>query len=843
METPSRHSFSLNGTTLVFPVPTPIKGENYCRVEVDGNEITDRSKYDIVNNAIVFINSADVPNGSQLDILVVQSDEAIGLLGSTTNMDICADNIADINTVADGMADVNVATANIADITTVATNIADVNVVEDHIANVDTVATNISDVDVVATNIADVTTVATNISDVITVANDLNEAISEVETVADDLNEAISEIEVVSDNITDVQTVGTNITDVNTVATDIANVNTTATDITNVNTVATNIADVNVTATNIQAVIDAYGNANAAAASELAAAASEAAAAASYDDFDDRYLGDKIADPSTDNDGNPLLTGALYFNSSDNTMRVYDGSVWIAAYASLSGALIATNNLNDLTDLAQARTNLEVPHIQGDVFTGDVEAPTFIGDFDGAITDLCKNVTTGTLLKGTPVYQSGTAGNAMEVQAADASSAATMPAVGVVGEDIGAGLEGRIILFGKIRGVDTSSFSEGDTIYVGVGGGYTNTAPTGEGNLIQNLGRVLKVHATNGGGMVMGAGRSNATPNLNQGNIFLGDANNQSTTVALSSVANLYVHPTTSGNVHLPSGGSTDQILGWAADGTGQWVDNPPAVVTSATAPASPYLGMYWLDSSVTPHRLNVYNKMHDGTNDWTWVYINRMPSAAGVTASTNPQLTPSGTANVSFSGASDPDVGHAWDGVGLTWEVINISNAWITTAQSSVSNTMNPTFTFQGSSSINTSGTFTYDIRVTDAQGHQNVKTGFSGSFINQVNLTLGGYDTGNQWYYDSGTIAITVGYINVPSGMPLTQYCYTNLFGDDYIDWISIGGVTVHNGNWSGSRTECHTGTWNINSGNQAVQVGLMRGYESNDRMYVSSWSFRFN
>nr|DAL10536.1 MAG TPA_asm: hypothetical protein [Caudoviricetes sp.] len=35
--------------------------------------------------------------------------------------------------------------------------------------------------------------------------------------------------------------------------------------------------------------------------------------------------------------------------------------------------------------------------------------------------------------------------------------------------------------------------------------------------------------------------------------------------------ANKYVHPTTSGNKHIPSGGSSGQILRWSADGTAVW--------------------------------------------------------------------------------------------------------------------------------------------------------------------------------------------------------------------------------------------------------------------------------
>ena len=65
--------------------------------------------------------------------------------------------------------------------------------------------------------------------------------------------------------------------------------------------------------------------------SATAAAASAASAATAYDNFDDRYLGSKTSDPTLDNDGNALITGALYFNSTEGEMRIYDGSVWIAA--------------------------------------------------------------------------------------------------------------------------------------------------------------------------------------------------------------------------------------------------------------------------------------------------------------------------------------------------------------------------------------------------------------------------------------------------------------------------------------------------------------------------------
>ena len=47
--------------------------------------------------------------------------------------------------------------------------------------------------------------------------------------------------------------------------------------------------------------------------------------------------------------------------------------------------------------------------------------------------------------------------------------------------------------------------------------------------------------------------------------------------------ANNYVHPTTAGNKHIPSGGSAGKILGWAADGTAQWVDDHNTEYSDAT--------------------------------------------------------------------------------------------------------------------------------------------------------------------------------------------------------------------------------------------------------------------
>ena len=93
---------------------------------------------------------------------------------------------------------------------------------------------------------------------------------------------------------------------------------------------------------------------NESSASATAAANSAAAAATALDSFDDRYLGAKSSAPGQDNDGNALVQGALYFDTTANGMKVYDGSAWIAASSSGTASLltykyVATNNQTTFT--------------------------------------------------------------------------------------------------------------------------------------------------------------------------------------------------------------------------------------------------------------------------------------------------------------------------------------------------------------------------------------------------------------------------------------------------------------------------------------------------------------
>ncbi|MCP4898391.1 MAG: hypothetical protein GY906_15565 [bacterium] len=70
-----------------------------------------------------------------------------------------------------------------------------------------------------------------------------------------------------------------------------------------------------------QAVADAQ-----AAASSSEASATDAQAV--LDEFGTLYLGTKSVDPTLDNNSNPLLTGALYYNDVELVVKVYNGTIW-----------------------------------------------------------------------------------------------------------------------------------------------------------------------------------------------------------------------------------------------------------------------------------------------------------------------------------------------------------------------------------------------------------------------------------------------------------------------------------------------------------------------------------
>ena len=313
-----------------------------------------------------------------------------------------------------------------------------------------------------------------------------------------------------------------------------------------------------------------------------------------YNNFEDSYLGAKASEPSTDNDGGALLVGALYYNSTSDILKVWNGTAWNAAAVDGATILLKAQNLADLPSASTARTNLglgtmaveaaaDYAPLAGATFTGDVTAPEFIGVLQGETVFKAK--AGEALSKGDAVYVSGISGNTPVVSKADANGANTYPAFGLAAATTANNGTLDVITAGQLKNFDTSGFSLGDTLYLSTTPGVlTATPPTGEGSVIQNMGKVEREHASVGSILVVGAGRASATPNLNNGNIFLGNASNKSVSADLGDSAASALSTKTIANLTITSadinGGTIDGVTINGAVGSSHltFADNHKAI-------------------------------------------------------------------------------------------------------------------------------------------------------------------------------------------------------------------------------------------------------------------------
>lgn len=140
---------------------------------------------------------------------------------------------------------------------------------------------------------------------------------------------------------------------------------------------------------------NAASNATAAAASAAAAAASATSAATTYDNFDDRYLGAKASDPTLDNDGDALIDGALFFDTTLNVMKFYDlgNTAWKqttptgADQTNIDAAVANASNIN-----AVAAIDTDVTTVAG--IASDVTTVAADGTDIGTVAGISANVTT-----------------------------------------------------------------------------------------------------------------------------------------------------------------------------------------------------------------------------------------------------------------------------------------------------------------------------------------------------------------------------------------------------------------------------------------------------------------
>lgn len=247
---------------------------------------------------------------------------------------------SNITTVAGVSTNVTAVAGISGNVSTVAGDSANIQILGPISGDITTVSAVASNVTTVATNINSVNTVATNISSVVAVANDLLEVVSEIETVANDLNEATSEIDVVANNIANVNAVGAVSADVSTVAgiaSDVTsvvsisaniqtiansaattNINTVAADLTGSNNIGTVAGDI----TNINTVSGSIANVNVV-----------AAGISGINTFANQYEV-SASTPSSPNEG------LLWFDTSTDTMKVYNGNSFQNAGSSVNGTSV-----------------------------------------------------------------------------------------------------------------------------------------------------------------------------------------------------------------------------------------------------------------------------------------------------------------------------------------------------------------------------------------------------------------------------------------------------------------------------------------------------------------------
>lgn len=140
-------------------------------------------------------------------------------------------------------------------------------------------------------------------------------------------------------------------------------------------------------------------------------------AEAAFDAFDDIYLGSKAFDPTLDNDGDALVEGQLYWNSSGNSLRVYDGAAW-QTYSATGG----------ITDVVQDTS----PQLGGDLDLNsfDIEGAGNI-DITGDV-DATGTITGATIMQGAnAVLDAGDIGSSVQAWDAQLDSLSAASANGV----------------------------------------------------------------------------------------------------------------------------------------------------------------------------------------------------------------------------------------------------------------------------------------------------------------------------------------------------------------------------------------------------------------------------
>ena len=149
---------------------------------------------------------------------------------------------------------------------------------------------------------------------------------------------------------------------------------------------------------------------------------------------------------------------------------------------------------------------------------------------------------------------------------------------------------GNLVVDGNINGnADTASkVNNGIKIQLNGGTAENTSQFTFDGSITKNINITPS--------SIGAATTSTATTSTNG----LMSSTDKSKLDGIAANANNYSHPTTSGNKHIPSGGSSGQILRWSADGTAVWGNDNNTTYSTGTASASGLTKLYTSTGTAT---------------------------------------------------------------------------------------------------------------------------------------------------------------------------------------------------------------------------------------------------
>lgn len=240
------------------------------------------------------------------------------------------------------------------------------------------------------------------------------------------------------------------------------------------------------------------------------------------------------ADPSSPN------TGDLYFNTTTNKYRSYNGATWdeLGAVSQtpwtsdidgdtfnlLNIGYLEQNEITEPADPAAGLLRLWSESDAGFSLLRYKGSSGFVNTISQDVFVPVRNVSGVTLLKGKVVYVTGAQGQRVTVDLARADADSTMRGIGFMLEDLPNNSNGYVIVAGTERDINTNAFSAGDTLYVSetTAGEVTATPPT-HPNISQVIGFVLVSNPTTGEINVIPGDTNGQEEGTNKNTYLIGD--------------------------------------------------------------------------------------------------------------------------------------------------------------------------------------------------------------------------------------------------------------------------------------------------------------------------------